>query len=160
MARRNVTRNDKQRGDATQLSLFDALAVEERQEPLSESEPEPKQEEMVTDPHGNLLPAVVFQASAGWADGDTSPEALERLALCLLGEITICYYGPPLSLYEEKYRWRAEYGHSMTGRERYYYRCVATGIIGTIVWGAYIYEKCLMDLTRQRNVYDNEEEDL
>jgi hypothetical protein len=149
MAKRNVTCNGN--GGATQLSLFDF--------PVEEKEPSSPQEEQETviDPYGNTLPAVVYESTA-WADGDTSPLALARLAETILGDVTTCYYGPPPDTIPEKHRWKREYGHFIPGFERYYYRCVSSGIVEGKVWGAYVYESCLMDKLRRRA--GDEEEDL
>jgi hypothetical protein len=158
MDRRN---NNNANGDATQLSLFDDAPVEEQsaQAPLVQV-PQPAPEEMVPDPHGKLVPIVVFKVHAGWANGDTSPSALECLAETVLLDITVCYWGPPIAQVAEKDRWRLECGFSLPGYERYYYRCVSSGVVDGKVWGAYTYEKCLMDLTRRRNPYEREEDDL
>jgi hypothetical protein len=153
MSRRNATRTD-----VCQLPLlFDLPEPEQTQE----AKPEPVQDqEMITVPFGRdqvQLPLVIFKEIAGWANGDTSPRALERLAETELLDITTIYYGPPESTMVEKDRWKLEYGHSIAGYERYWYRCVSSGIVDGQVWGCYQYEKCCGDLTRWHNPYEDDD---
>src|SRR5216110_245789 len=145
MGKRNVTI------DTRQLSLWD--------DPVPEQAPVIEDQAFVTGPNGEQLPAVVWH-SHSYANGDVSPRALEQLALSTLLDTTICYWGPPVDTIPEKDQWKREYGHSLPGYERYRYRCVATGIIGTQVWGAYVYESCLVDLNKKIDMSPEGEDDL
>lgn len=135
----------KQPPPMQQLTLWD-IPPEQPQE----------EEEMITDPYGNMIPAVIFKESR-WADGDTSLPALERLAEGLLGDITTCYWGPPMEMLEAKHQWKRECGFYIAGYERCYYRCVASGVVDGKALGAYVYEKCLMD-RGIRSKYGDEED--
>src|SRR5437667_12668512 len=130
---------------AQQLSLWDAP-------------PEQQQEEgFITGPHGEQLPVIIVKSVGGWADGDTSPAALERFALLVLGERRICYSG---HCPDPKHQWRYEYGSPVAGLERYYYRIITTAVIDRCVIGALQYESCAMDFGREIDMSPDTGEDL
>lgn len=138
--------------DVCQLSLLDLAEMQETPE---------SDQEMIMVPFGNQqvqIPVIVWR-SHSYANGDTLPQSLECLAESILLDTTTCWYGPPIVL-EPKDEWKRVFGYSFPGRERYRYRCVASGIIGLEVWGAYTYEMCYGDLTRKRNPYEREEDDF
>jgi len=95
-----------------QLSWLDLM---EEQSPASETQPEP---ELYSE-----MPKLLFKTLKGWADGDVSAKALERLALVVLGDPIIFQRSDTL--------------------EKFVYRVIASGIIGDQVYVASEYERPL-----------------